>query len=77
MYKRILLSLKSIVVEFTLKTPVTHPRMSRRIAAGFLIWKIVSDLRIIFYIRIHPYCPCGIRHGCNWSENALRKNQTA
>ena len=26
--------------------------MPRRIAAGFIIWKIVSDLRIIFYICI-------------------------
>ena len=34
------------------KTPVTHSRMSRQITAGFLIWKIVSDLRIIFYICI-------------------------
>ena len=32
-------------------TPVTHPRMLHRITTGFLIWKIMSDLRIIFYIR--------------------------
>ena len=32
--------------------PVTHPWISRWIAAGFLIWKILSDLKIIFYIRI-------------------------
>ena len=25
--------------------------MVRQIAAGYLIWKILSDLRIIFYIR--------------------------
>ena len=34
------------------KTPVTHSQMYRLIAAGFLIWKIVSDLQIIFYIRV-------------------------
>ena len=33
------------------KTPVTLPRIGPRIALGFLIWKIVSDLRIIFFIR--------------------------
>ena len=33
------------------KTPVTHSRMYHRIAAGFLIWKMLSDLRIIFTVR--------------------------
>ena len=33
------------------KTPVTRPRMARRIAPGFLIWKMLSDLRIIFSVR--------------------------
>ena len=32
----------------SLKTPVTHSRIYRQIMAGFLIWKMLSDLRIIF-----------------------------
>ena len=35
------------------KAPATHGRMYRWIAAGYQIWKIVSDLRIIFFIREH------------------------
>ena len=34
-------------------TPVTHGRMYRRIATGYQIWKIVSDLRVIVFIREH------------------------
>ena len=37
-------------------TPATHSQMYRRIAAGHLIWKMLSDLRIIF-----PICK-GIRN---------------
>ena len=33
------------------KTPVTHSQMYRRIGAGFLIWKMLSDLRIILSAR--------------------------
>ena len=33
------------------KTPVTHSRMTHRIAPDFLIWKMLSDLRIIFCVR--------------------------
>ena len=32
-------------------SPVTYSRMYGRIAAGFLIWKMLSDLRIIFSVR--------------------------
>ena len=42
------------------KTPVTHGWMYRRIAAGYQIWKIVSDLRIIFFIREHVRTICNI-----------------
>ena len=35
------------------KTLVTHGRMYCRIAAGYQIWKIVSNLRIIFFICEH------------------------
>ena len=41
------------MLTITGKTPVTHGRMYRRIAAGYQIWKIVSDLRIIFFICEH------------------------
>ena len=34
------------------KTPVTYRRMYRRIAVGFLIWKMLSDLRIILSARM-------------------------
>ena len=34
--------------------------MYRRIAAGYQIWKIVSDLRIIFFIREHIRSICNI-----------------
>ena len=33
------------------KTPVTHPWMLRLSAPGFLIWKMLSDLQIVFFIR--------------------------
>ena len=48
----VLASLGYTAVNIESKTPVTHPRMPRRIAAGFFIWKIVSYLRIIFNICI-------------------------
>ena len=37
------------------KTPVTHGWMYCRIAVGYQIWKIVSDLRIIFFICEHVH----------------------
>ena len=48
------------------KTPVTHGRMYRWIVAGYQIWKIVSDLWIIFFILVastmNVMCLWG-RHG--------------
>ena len=41
------------------KTPVTHGWMYCRIAADYQIWEIVSDLRIIFFIREHV---CTVRN---------------
>ena len=37
-----------VLQQISSKTPVTHGRMYCRIVAGYQIWKIVSDLRIIF-----------------------------
>ena len=42
------------------KTSVTHGRMYRRIATGYQIWKIVGDLRIIFFICEHICTVCNI-----------------
>ena len=44
---------KNVKPQTSPKTPVTHGRMYHRIAAGYQIWKIVSDLWIIFFIREH------------------------
>ena len=44
---------------FLHKTPVTYSQMYRQIVAGFLIWKMLSDLRIIFSART---AICNIRN---------------
>ena len=76
--------------EFQPKTPVTHGRMFRRIAAGYLIWKMLSDLQIIFSVRkgirnvlVRPVTaccnPCQSLAACLKSDKIprpLRKNQT-
>ena len=38
-------------VRMAIRPPVTHPRIVHRIALHCLIWKILSDLRIILFIR--------------------------
>ena len=43
-----------------IKTPVTHGWMYHQIAAGYQIWKIVSDLRIMFFISEHIRIICNI-----------------
>ena len=72
----------SLILDATLaKTPVTHGRMYCGIAAGYQIWKIVSDLRIIFFIREHVRTVCNILVTsatdvmCPWGRH--EKNQTA
>ena len=68
------------------KTQVAHPKIVHRIAPGFLIWKMLSDLPVIFFIRelvlkvlvasaTEVMCPqghCGKVKLLDFSINALR-----